>query len=71
MIGLIIILSIIFWYANGICAFYFWWLRTEDEITLLVMIMSVFIGLGGIFNWLLGWLIHGNADEITIFKRKK
>ena len=64
---LIILLSIA-WYVLGMSGFIYWWIKTSDLTTKEFPVLF-FVGILGIFSWLVGWAIHSDKNTIVIRKR--
>lgn len=65
-----IILVVLIWYTTGILGFIFWWTRT-DEFTKKELPVMFFAGLGGLYSWGLGYLIHGIGRSAELNDKEK
>lgn len=66
---ILVIASIVLWYASGIAGFIYWWTR-DWSLTTGDLLFSLLIGLMGPLSWIVGWMIHGR-HKILIEKKSK
>ena len=67
------VLYFMLWYIVGLATFIYW-VTKEYDLTLSILPLLFFCGFGGPFNFIVGWLIHGDTviscDKILFKKRK-
>lgn len=65
-----LIVAFIVWYLIGFCSFVYWWTNDYD-FTLVDFFIALLAGTMGVIAFVIGAYIHGDAEEIIIFKQRK
>lgn len=66
-----IVLLIFLWWIVGAGSFIYWWTKYLDFTVGEELVVAVIAGVFGPLAFLIGWMVHGDKPEITIFKQRK